>query len=270
MSNEVVIKEVLKQFSTVEFEGKDFIIYGDFQNPLFLAKDVAAWIGHSAVHMMLKKIDEDEKVRNIVSTPGGAQEAWFLTEQGMYEVLMQSRKPIAKKAKRNIKEHLKRIRTEGMTMHQSLSVQERTELLVSKLDEIYAKQEEELLSLDAEIELLEEQVSTLKLECEEINKQIEEAKPYADKYHEFLEEEALMTIDDFARITYPRYNMGRNNMYKYMRDNRMLGTGNKNNMPHRKLVKANILKLIKNQVFITKKGFDYLCDKLDEHFELVR
>lgn len=270
MSNEVVAKEVLQPFSTVEFEGKEFNIYGDFQNPLFLAKDVAEWISHSRASEMIKHIDEDEKLMQTILASGQNRDMWFLTEQGMYEVLMQSRKPIAKEAKKNIKGHLKRLRTEGVTLHQALTVEQQAELLVSKLDEIYAQQEEELLCLDAEIELLEEQVHILEEECEKVNKQIEETKPFADKYHEFLEEEAFMSIDDFARITFPRYKMGRNNMYKYMRQHRMLGTGNKKNMPHRKLVRANILKLIKNQVFITKKGFDYLCDKLDEHFGLVR
>ena len=65
---------------------KEFRIYGTVDNPLFLAKDVANWIEHSAVHMMMKSVDEDEKVRNIVSTLGGIQEAWFLTEDGLYEV----------------------------------------------------------------------------------------------------------------------------------------------------------------------------------------
>lgn len=35
-------------------------------------------------------VDEDEKVRKITSTLGGKQEMWFLTEDGLYEVLMQS------------------------------------------------------------------------------------------------------------------------------------------------------------------------------------
>lgn len=279
MSNEVATKDVLQPFSTVEFEGKEFDIYGDFQSPLFLAKDVAEWIDYSYkdkrktsrdVSKMLKSVDEDEKLVGTLFHSGQNREMWFLTEQGMYEVLMQSRKPIAKEAKKNIKGHLKRLRTEGITMHEALSAEQQAEILVSKLDEIYAKQEEELLNLDAEIELLEEQVLILKEECEEINKQIEDAKPFAEKYHEFLEEEAFMSIDDFARITYPRYNMGRNKMFKYMRQKRMLGTGSKKNMPHRKLVRADILKLIKGQVFITKKGFDYLCDSLDEHFGLAR
>ena len=38
---------------------------------------------------------------------------WFLTEDGVYEVLMQSRKPIAKQFKKEVKKILKEIRTTG-------------------------------------------------------------------------------------------------------------------------------------------------------------
>lgn len=61
----------------------------------------------------------------------------------------------------------------------------------------------------------------------------------------------------------------RNQLFQYMRDNRMIGSEGRNrNMPHRQLVNRNILKLLKGQVFITKQGFDYLCDSLDSHFNL--
>lgn len=90
--------------------------------PLFLAKDVANWIDHSAVHMMIKTIDEDEKVRNIVSTLFGNQEMWFLTEDGLYEVLMQSRKPIAKSFKKEVKKILKEIRKTGKYETQPVQV----------------------------------------------------------------------------------------------------------------------------------------------------
>jgi len=53
--------------------------------------------------MMMKKIDDDEKVTNNVCTPGGVQKAWFLTEDGLYEVLMLSRKPKARQFKIRIK-----------------------------------------------------------------------------------------------------------------------------------------------------------------------
>ena len=88
---------ILESEQTIEQEvlGKQFKVYGTFENPLFLAKDVAAWIEHSDVSTMLRKVDEEEKVTNNVCNLGGKQKAWFLTEDGLYEVLMQSRKPIA-------------------------------------------------------------------------------------------------------------------------------------------------------------------------------
>ncbi len=63
--------------------------------------------------MMMRSVDDDEKVTNNVCTPGGNQQMWFLTEDGLYEVLMQSRKPIAKQFKKGVKAILKEIRTKG-------------------------------------------------------------------------------------------------------------------------------------------------------------
>lgn len=57
-----------------EVLGKDFKIYGDYENPLFLAKDVAEWIEHSNARMMLQSVDDDEKVVKNAYTLGGNQE----------------------------------------------------------------------------------------------------------------------------------------------------------------------------------------------------
>ena len=95
---------------------KDFRIYGDFENPLFLAKDVAEWIEHSNSRSMLDSVDDTEKVVRNVYTLGGNQESWFLTEDGLYEVLLQSRKPIAKAFKKEVKEILKSVRKHGAYM----------------------------------------------------------------------------------------------------------------------------------------------------------
>ena len=88
--------EILKK---TEVLAKEFTVYGTVEEPLFLAKDVASWIDYdlSSVNKMIQSVDEDEKVRKIVPTLGGEQESWMLTEDGLYEVLMLSRKPIAKK-----------------------------------------------------------------------------------------------------------------------------------------------------------------------------
>lgn len=91
--------------------GKEFKVYGDFENPLFLAKDVAEWIEHSNVSKMLNTVDNDEKTTLTISYNGNmTTNQCFLTEDGLYEVLMQSRKPIAKQFKKEVKKILKDLR----------------------------------------------------------------------------------------------------------------------------------------------------------------
>ena len=99
-----------------EVLGKEFKIYGTIEEPLFLAKDVAEFIEHSKVSMMLETVDEDEKLKEVIFTSGQRREMWFLTENGLYEVLMQSRKPIAKQFKKQVKEILKSLRLNKIEM----------------------------------------------------------------------------------------------------------------------------------------------------------
>lgn len=96
--------------------GKDFKIYGTVEEPLFLAKDVAEWIEHSDTRRMIDTIDEDEKLIGTLFLSGQNREVWLLTENGLYEVLMQSRKPKAKEFKKHVKLILKSIRKHGAYM----------------------------------------------------------------------------------------------------------------------------------------------------------
>ncbi|MGQ8854817.1 BRO-N domain-containing protein [Bacillus sp. SRB_8] len=90
-----------------EVLGQGFKVYGTVEDPLFLAKDVANWIEHTNLTMMLKQVDSEEKIKHNLGVNnnytqvghGGLRENtefWFLTEEGIYELLMLSRKPIAK------------------------------------------------------------------------------------------------------------------------------------------------------------------------------
>ena len=99
-----------------EVLGKQLRIYGDFENPLFLAKDVAEWIDYDKdkVGQMLNTVDDEEKITLPIHYSGQVRNMWFLTEDGLYEVLMQSRKPIAKKFKKKVKEILKSVRKKGI------------------------------------------------------------------------------------------------------------------------------------------------------------
>ncbi len=96
-----------------EILGKKIQMYGSIEFPWFMATDVSTWIEHSNARSMIKTVDENEKGVKNVYTPGGIQSKWFLTEDGLYEVCMQSRKPIAKQMKKEIKKYLKSIRLTG-------------------------------------------------------------------------------------------------------------------------------------------------------------
>ena len=124
-NNEMALQVINEQ----EVLGKQFRVYGTFEEPLFLAKDVAEWIEHSNPRMMLQKVDEDEKTKELypVNNPYGGyqvEEQWFLTEDGLYEVLMQSRKPIAKQFKKQVKAILKGLRKGEITLVPSYMIED--------------------------------------------------------------------------------------------------------------------------------------------------
>lgn len=106
-------KESLTVINEQEVLGRHFRIFGTVENPLFLAKDVAEWIEHSNVTEMLRGVDDDEKLTSTILRAGQNRQVNMLTEDGLYEVLMQSRKPIAKQFKKEVKKILKSIRKNG-------------------------------------------------------------------------------------------------------------------------------------------------------------
>ena len=101
---------------TINAQGHELNIYGTKDDPLFLAVDVARLIDYSTGNTwnMLNSVDSDEKLfLNTLSSSKGNPNKWFLTEDGLYEVLMQSRKPIARRFKRAVKDILKDLRLSG-------------------------------------------------------------------------------------------------------------------------------------------------------------
>lgn len=107
--------------------GHNLPIYGTAENPLFLAKDIAELIEHSNVTAMLASVDDEEKeyLKQSLGNYSGAgnPNKWFLTEHGLYEVLMQSRKPVAKQFKKQVKQILSQIRQRGVYATQNLSTE---------------------------------------------------------------------------------------------------------------------------------------------------
>ena len=102
---------------------KEFKIYNTIEEPLFLAKDVAEWIDYdkTSINKMLNTVDEDEKLNGTLFLSGQNRKVWFLTEAGVYEVLMQSRKPIAKQFKKEVKQLLKKLRLEQFIIDENIN-----------------------------------------------------------------------------------------------------------------------------------------------------
>ncbi len=86
----------LQEISIKQFNDLNIKIYGTYENPLFKAKDIGELLGIKKIRDTVSNLDEECKVILDAGTTGGNREQWFLTERGLYKVLMISRKPIAK------------------------------------------------------------------------------------------------------------------------------------------------------------------------------
>ncbi|BAQ11352.1 antirepressor [Bacillus sp. OxB-1] len=86
----------MNQFTKI-FEGKELRIAGDESNPLFLLKDVCSILGLDQVAGVKRRLDKDVISNHPLETAGGTQQATFVNEDGLYDVVLESRKPEARK-----------------------------------------------------------------------------------------------------------------------------------------------------------------------------
>ena len=65
--------------------------------PWFALKDVCEVLGMDSTQLkkVADRLEEDEKGRTQITTPGGAQESWIISESGLYNVILRSDKPEA-------------------------------------------------------------------------------------------------------------------------------------------------------------------------------
>lgn len=169
-----------------EVLGRMVNVYGSFENPLFLAKDVAEWIDYSQtnkgaykVSEMLQYVDEDEKLMTTLLVSGQKRNVWLLTENGLYEILMQSRKPVAKQFKKAVKEMLKSIRKHGIyatpqKLHEMLAKPESIVIMLTELQkeqQLRQNAEREVTRMKPKAELMEKVMdSNLKIDIGQVAK----------------------------------------------------------------------------------------------------
>lgn len=112
--------------------GKEVAVLGTLEEPLFRAKDVCEWLDETNAVQMLKHIPEDRRSQCIkkIKQLNGATAAWvnYLTEFGVYYILMRSRKPKAAEYQYKICEILKSIRLKGYAVSDSITEEQIAQL----------------------------------------------------------------------------------------------------------------------------------------------
>src|SRR6478672_5522697 len=97
-----------------KFQDNDIVIYGTHEKPLFKAKDIGNLLGIIKITKTLENLDSEFKLKiNAPSGGVGNSDQWFLTIDGLYEVLFISRKPIAKEFRTWVRSILEEIRLTG-------------------------------------------------------------------------------------------------------------------------------------------------------------
>lgn len=229
--------EVLKVITKKEILGKQIKMYGSIENPYFVASDVAEWLGERDGYTVARKVDDEEKDTQIVCTLGGNQKTTVLTEDGLYDACMLSRKKIAKPLKKEIKKYLKSIRLTGAAIPEGRE-QEMVNYYFSSLSS----------DLQGQI----------------VNELMEKNKELQQFYDDLMNTEGLMQINTVAK----ELGIGEYHLFAYLRGKKILFYDkDKVNIPYERFRKEGKFVVketpchdgnIRSVTYATKKGLEYI------------
>ncbi|MBY8913967.1 phage antirepressor KilAC domain-containing protein [Bacillus sp. YC2] len=163
---------------------------------------------------------------------------------------MQSRKPIAKEFKKEVKKILKTIRkTGGYVANADMMVN----TYFSELDD-YQK---------TTIRGLFVNVNKLQNKAESLEQQVIEDRPKVEKYHQFLDADGCMDMGTLAKNL--NCGMGKIKLFRFLREHKVLMQGN---VPYQRYVNSGYFKVItkttpvgnKSVTLVTAKGADFIAD----------
>ena len=126
----------------VKFDNQILSVYSSLDEPLFKASDIANLIGYSEGNTwkLLELCEQDEKVNLPVVVSGQRRNTSFVTETGLYNILAQSRKPIARKWRRVIFNELIKLRKS-----RSMDISEQFDEWDHALDRVFWDEEKSML-----------------------------------------------------------------------------------------------------------------------------
>ena len=104
----------MNELQIFSYEGNDVRTIQKDGDPLWVLKDICVVLEIGNSRMVADRLDDDEKGVSIIDTPGGKQALTVISESGLYNVILLSRKPEAKQFKRWVThEVLPQIRRHG-------------------------------------------------------------------------------------------------------------------------------------------------------------
>lgn len=127
---------------TIKFDNKLLNVYSSLDEPIFRASDVASMIEYSEGNTwkLLELCEYDEKLNLPMVVAGQRRNISFVTERGLYNILAQSRKPIARKWRRVVHDQLIEMRrSQGRDILQQFDEWDRL------LDDLYFDEETGIL-----------------------------------------------------------------------------------------------------------------------------
>lgn len=191
------MKEI-KIINKSTFLDKEIDVWGSAEQPLFRAKDVSDWLNLKNTPEIIKRIDTEERHKFNLCRNGG--DTWFLTEDGLYELLMQSRKPIAKQFKKGVKKILHEIRIKGgyIASTDADTPEDIMARAVLVAQQTLARREERIKELEEQSRRQEIAIEQKDAQIDAQDKQIKIAAPKADYYDKTLASTSCMTTTQVA------------------------------------------------------------------------
>ena len=228
--------EVLQVIKETEILGKQIKMYGSIENPYCVASDVAEWLGERDGYTVSRKVSDEEKDTQIVCTLGGNQKTTVLTEDGLYEACMLSRKKIARPLKSEIKKYLKSIRLTGAA-----------------------------IPVGDEQKMVNYYFSSLSsdLQGKIVNELMEKNKELQQFYDDLMNTEGLYHMNTVAK----ELKIGRNTLFAYLRGKDIMFYQDNANVPYQRFMNQGLFKVVESPcadgkyrptTYATKKGLDYI------------
>ena len=214
--------------------------------PMFCLADVCKALELTNSRVVADRLDEDERRKLDLPRQG---ETWFVTESGLYAVILRSDKPNAKKFRKWVtSEVLPSIRKHGMYA----------------VDDLIANPE---LAIKAFTALKEEREKNKALQADN-----ERMKPKEEFFDTVTDSKDAIDMGQVAKVlNYPK--IGRNKLFEILRENGIL---QQNNQPYQTYIDRGYFRVVEQKfeptpgeirinikTLVFQKGIDYIRKILD-------